>query len=207
MLPVAEKSWIKIQWCREKLLDIQSGRFAECFMRLQSRGVYHGIDLNCWSSLKFIELVRSLIFYSPHCTVECLCLSQSSSRCPVFTFMFLPRHAPIVPLGPQLHSQFMLCNFALSQFLPTPPPPPPLIPALSPHVVLCPLSLFFFFFPAMSHISLESGAGLAWQADGTDEDDRDWLIPNLLSPCHSRQQRREGSKREREREAEGDGAS
>ncbi|CAB1450119.1 unnamed protein product [Pleuronectes platessa] len=54
----------------------------------------------------------------------------------------------------------------------------------------------------MSHISLESGAGLAWQADGTDEDDRDWLIPNLLSPCHSRQQRREGSKREREREAE-----
>lgn len=44
VLPVARKSWIKIQWCIEKLLNIQSGRFFECFMRLQNRGMYHGTD-------------------------------------------------------------------------------------------------------------------------------------------------------------------
>lgn len=41
-----------------------------------------------------------------------------------------------------------------------------------------------------------------WQADGTDEDGRDWLIPNLLSPCHSGPQRREGNKRKRRKERE-----
>lgn len=43
-----------------------------------------------------------------------------------------------------------------------------------------------------------------WQADGTDEDGRDWLIPNLLSPCHSGPQRGEG---DGEREEKSDGAS
>lgn len=41
-----------------------------------------------------------------------------------------------------------------------------------------------------------------WQADGTDEDGRDWLIPNLLSPCHSGPQRSEGNKRKRRKERE-----
>lgn len=41
-----------------------------------------------------------------------------------------------------------------------------------------------------------------WQADGTDEDGRDWLIPNLLSPCHSGPQRRDGNKRKRRKERE-----
>lgn len=44
VLPVARKSWIKIQWYVEKLLNIQSGRLFECFMRLQNRGMYHGTD-------------------------------------------------------------------------------------------------------------------------------------------------------------------
>lgn len=47
VLPVVRKSWIKIQSYVGKLLNIQSGRFFECFMRLQNRGMYHGIDLNC----------------------------------------------------------------------------------------------------------------------------------------------------------------
>lgn len=47
VMVVAGKSWIKIQRYIEKLLNIQSGRFFECFMRLQNRGMYHGIDLNC----------------------------------------------------------------------------------------------------------------------------------------------------------------
>lgn len=42
-----EESWIKTQRYIEKLLNIQSGSFSECFMRLQNRGMYHGIDLNC----------------------------------------------------------------------------------------------------------------------------------------------------------------
>lgn len=43
-LPLARKVRIKIQWYTEKLLNIQSGRFFECFMRLQNHGMYHGID-------------------------------------------------------------------------------------------------------------------------------------------------------------------
>lgn len=45
--PVARKSWMEMQRYVEKLVNIQSGRFFECFMRLQNRGMYHGIDLNC----------------------------------------------------------------------------------------------------------------------------------------------------------------
>lgn len=44
VLPGVRKPRIKIQWCAEKLLNIRSGSFFECFMRLQPRGVYHGAD-------------------------------------------------------------------------------------------------------------------------------------------------------------------
>lgn len=77
------------------------------------------------------------------------------------------------------------------------------LPPVSPLCLLCcPLLPLFFFFPGNvpSLPGIRSLAG--WQADGTDEDGRDWLIPNLLSPCHSGPQRSEGSKREREKERE-----
>lgn len=67
-------------------------------------------------------------------------------------------------------------------------PPPP--PALSP--LVCPLPRPF---PPRNQKP-------GWQADGTDEDGRDWLIPNLLSPCHSGPQRRDGNKRKRRKERE-----
>lgn len=66
-------------------------------------------------------------------------------------------------------------------------------PALSP--LVCPLPPFSHSFPPRNQKP-------GWQADGTDEDGRDWLIPNLLSPCHSGPQRRDGNKRKRRKERE-----
>lgn len=44
VLPGVRKPWIKIQRLAEELLNIRSGSFFECFMRLQTHGVYHGTD-------------------------------------------------------------------------------------------------------------------------------------------------------------------
>lgn len=56
--------------------------------------------------------------------------------------------------------------------------------------------------PPLSHLFPPRNQKPGWQADGTDEDGRDWLIPNLLSPCHSGPQRRDGNKRKRRKERE-----
>lgn len=56
--------------------------------------------------------------------------------------------------------------------------------------------------PPFSHSFPPWNQKSGWQADGTDEDGRDWLIPNLLSPCHSGPQRRDGNKRKRRKERE-----
>lgn len=56
--------------------------------------------------------------------------------------------------------------------------------------------------PPFSHSFPPRNQKPGWQADGTDEDGRDWLIPNLLSPCHSGPQRRDGNKRKRRKERE-----
>lgn len=44
VLPGVRKPWIKLQCRAEKLVNIRSGSFFECFMRLQTHGVYHGTD-------------------------------------------------------------------------------------------------------------------------------------------------------------------
>lgn len=44
VLPGVGKPQTELQRCAEKLLNIRSGRFFECCMRLQTRGVDHGTD-------------------------------------------------------------------------------------------------------------------------------------------------------------------
>lgn len=135
-----------------------------------------------------MEGVRSLIFYSPNCTVSVFLSIPVTSCCPVFTVMFLtPTHSFFRRSDPAL--QFCLI-----------PAPPPLCQSCF-VFSSCLTSLSPSNVPSLTGIRNPAG----WQADGTDEDGRDWLIPNLLSPCHSGPQRR---KREaREKEGEGDGAS
>lgn len=131
---------------------------------------------------------RSLIFNSPNCTV-CLCLSHSRSA--VLSSPSCFWHPPIVPLCPSPTPSSCFVILPPSQFCP--PPSHSVLPCLC-CLTVCPL--FPSFVPYLPGIRSLAG----WQADGTDEDDRDWLIPNLLSPCHSRQQRREESKRESARQ-------
>lgn len=156
-----------------KLVNIQTGSFFEYFIRLQNHGMYHGIDLNCgsiaWSSRKGWGL-SSFIPQTAHCAS----LSASLiSRCPVFAFVFLtPSH---YFLGCSSQSDISPLFYQ---------PPSSLLFCLTPHVHLPPL------LPALSRLSGIRSLAL-WQADGTDEDGGDWLIPNLLSPCHSGPQRRE----------------
>ncbi|KAK7901587.1 hypothetical protein WMY93_018356 [Mugilogobius chulae] len=76
-----------------------------------------------------------------------------------------------------------------------------------------PLSHFFCLLvqAALSPLSRTPPWDTSWQADGTDEDGRDWLIPNLLSPCHCGWQKsgpgRAGMGQEQSGGGEADGAS
>lgn len=133
--------------------------------------------------------MRFLIFNSPYCTVVCLCRSQSS---PAVLSLPLCFFTPS-PSSPRPHSLsgFILCSF--------PRPSSSRFPSQSCFVSVVsrsPSPPFPSNVPSLRGIRSLAG----WQADGTDEDGRDWLIPNLLSPCHSGPQRSDGSKREREKE-------
>lgn len=128
----------------------------------------------------------------------CLCLSHSSPA--VLSLPQCFRHPPVLPLSP---TPTPGSCFVISP-CPTSPrySPHPHAKTPPPHSQYCFVSSVVSRPPFPSNVpSLPGIRSLAgWQADGTDEDGRDWLIPNLLSPCHSGQQRREGSKRETERE-------
>lgn len=137
-----------------KLVNIQSGSFFEYFIRLQIRGMYHGIDLNCESSLKFTERVKPLIFYSPNCT-QCVsvCLTHFLLSC---LFLLVSDVQPLFP-GVQLPLQ----HFPLVSLVHA---PRSLLCCLKPHVHLphnTPTLL-----PALSRLSLESGAWLSGRQMG-----------------------------------------
>lgn len=51
VLPGVGKPQSKRQRCAEKLLNIRSGRFFECCMRLQTHGVDHGTEGSSLRSL------------------------------------------------------------------------------------------------------------------------------------------------------------
>ena len=137
-----------------------------------------------------MERMRALIFDSQNCTGVCFCLSHSSYA--VLSLQSCFRHPPDLPLSPT--PSLGLCFVIL---------PCPRSPRFPCSILLCLLCCLVPLFPVMSYLSPGSRSLAGWQTDGTDEDGRDWLIPNLLSPCHSGQQRRrEGSKRGREGENE-----
>lgn len=126
--------------------------------------------------------MRSVIFNSPNCAVACLSIFPGQVLPPSLTPTFS---------SPRPDSHFRAHPLLTS----------PGVPQSARFVSsVVPFSPFFSPSNVPSLPGIRSLAG--WQADGTDEDGRDWLIPNLLSPCHSGPQRSEGSKREREKERE-----
>lgn len=118
-----------------------------------------------------------MCFCLPHSSPAVLSLPSRFWRPPFLPLGPTPSVARPVPVLPASPSQSSFVSSVVSR---------PLLP-LSPGNV-----------PSLPGIRSLAG----WQADGTDEDGRDWLIPNLLSPCHSGPQRRERSKSEREKERE-----
>lgn len=134
--------------------------------------------------------MRSFRFYSPNCSVNVSLSIPVKSCCPVFAFMFptLTLPPPSTPTPTQDSSSVL----DLSQFSQFSPSRSCFVSSVVPFSPFFPGNV-----PFLSGIRSLAG----WQADGTDEDGRDWLIPNLLSLCHSGPQTREGS-RERARKRE-----
>lgn len=170
--------------CTASVREAQSGlRWKVKYSEWQDLWIFYDFT-ELWHrlTLKFIERLGCLIFYSP------IPAAAHPSQVPQIRSLHI---------SSQSGSRYwcVLSSRACS------PPPSPIGPAFSPllsRIPSLPLKV-----PSLPGIRSLAG----WQTDGTDEDGRDWLIPNLLSPCHSGPQRREGSRREREREGEGDGAS